>query len=181
MFEANVKFTFNCINTIIQCLIDEKMRDICQRYSSKIGRNINSLIFLYGGNQLNLELSFENQANSLDKNDKEMKILVYEKQIEDFVCPKCGEKINLNSEEIDKIILFNNNIKDKINGVESILENIIKNSLINSINNQLKNINIILNVINADIIKNNERLEKLLDNSIFIKLIFLSTIFIFYR
>ena len=166
MSEAKVKFTFNCCDTIIQCLINEKMKDICQRFASKIGRNINSLIFLYGGNQLKFELSFENHANSLDKNDKEMKVLVYEKQLEDFICPNCGEKINLNSEELDKIILSNNNIKDKINGVESILDNIIKNSLVNTINNQLINVNVILNTINNDIIKNNEKLEKLLFNSI---------------
>ena len=52
MSEAKVKFTFNCCDTIIQCLINEKMKDICQRFASKIGRNINTLIFLYGGNQL---------------------------------------------------------------------------------------------------------------------------------
>ena len=166
MSEANVKFTYNCNTIIIQCLLEEKMKDICQRYASKIGMNLNSLIFLYGGSQLNFELNFESQANSLDKSDKEMKILVYEKQLEDFICPKCGEKVNLNSKEIDEIISSNNNINDKIDGIKSILDNIINNSLVNSFNNQLKSINVILKSLNEDIIKNNEKLEKLLYNSI---------------
>ena len=166
MSEAKVIFTFNGNNIIIKSLLHEKMSDICQRYVSKIRMNFNNLIFLYGGNQLNFELSFEKQANSIDKSEKEMKILVYEKQLEDFICPNCGEKINLNSKEIDEIILLNNNINGKINGVKSILDNIIKNSLVNSLNNQLKNINEILKTLNEDIAKNNEKLEKLLYNSV---------------
>ena len=59
------------------------MRDICQKYSTKIDKNINSLLFLYGGNRVNFELSFEELANSLDRNNHEMKISVYE-----FNCSK---------------------------------------------------------------------------------------------
>jgi len=51
----------------IQCRKEEKMKDIYLRYSTKLGKNINKLIFLFGGTQLNFEMSFEKQANSKDE------------------------------------------------------------------------------------------------------------------
>jgi len=73
--------------------------------------------------------------------------------------------MELNKDKIDEIIL-NNNIKDKLNGIELMIDNIIKSSLINTMNNQLKVINASLNNIYDKIKKNNERLENLLDNII---------------
>ena len=46
------------------------------------------------------------------------------------------------------------------------IENIIKNSLMNIMNLQLKNINIILNTINEDIKKNNEKLKNIFNDNI---------------
>ena len=86
MSEANVFFTLNGINLTIQCTTEDKMKDICESYSTKINKNINSLLFLYEGNKVNFELSFKEQANYLDKNNHQMKILV----------SKCDEKIILN-------------------------------------------------------------------------------------
>ena len=80
MAEAKIIFELEGINIEIQCSNQDKMRDICQRYVNKIGKNINSLLFLYGGNQINLELSFNSQANSIDKDKKEMKVLVYKNE-----------------------------------------------------------------------------------------------------
>ena len=48
MSQAKVIFTFEGIEVTIQCSTDESMKDICQKYSNKIKKNINSLIFLYG-------------------------------------------------------------------------------------------------------------------------------------
>ena len=128
--------------------------------------NMNSLLFLYGGNQLNSELSFNEQANSLDKTNNEMKVLVYKNVNNDYICPKCGSKIQLDTKKIDNIISSYNSIKDKIIGIQSQLENMINNTSMNPIFNQLKNINFILNTINEDISKNNEKLKSLLiDNN----------------
>ena len=80
------------------------MEDICKRYSQKILSNINTLLFLYGGDQVNFKLSFTEQVNSVDKINNEMKIVVYNKENEGFVCLKCGEKIKLDREKIDNII-----------------------------------------------------------------------------
>ena len=52
MSNAIVIFTFEGINIKIQCSTDDLMKDICQKYANKIGRNVNSLVFLYGGSNL---------------------------------------------------------------------------------------------------------------------------------
>ena len=138
MSEANTIFYFEGREVIIQCSKNEKMKDICQRYANKINININSLIFLYGENQLNFNLNFNEQVNIIDKQKNEMKVLVYKNENNEYICPKCGEKIKLNIKEIDDIILSINNIKDAINGTKSLIENIIRISSDNSMNNQLK-------------------------------------------
>ena len=160
MSQANAIFTLDGFNTIIQCSKEDKMRKICQRYAIKMNININSVIFLYGGSQINFELCFKDQANSIDKNNYIMSILVYRKEFDEFICPKCGEKVKLDTKKINEIIISNNNIKDAIEGIKINIENIIKNSLVNIVNIQLKNINTLLNNINEDIKKNNEKLQK---------------------
>ena len=117
MSEVKVVFNFGGVDMTIQCTKEEKMKNICQKYGTKLQRNINTLIFLYGGNQLNFELSFEEQASSLDRANKVMKVLVYTKETDEFTCPKCGEKVKLKTEKLDELISSNNNIKDKIEGI----------------------------------------------------------------
>ena len=58
---AKVIFEYNGAKTTIQCLKEDTMKNICLKYSSKINTNINSLYFLYGGNQINPNLSFQEQ------------------------------------------------------------------------------------------------------------------------
>ena len=38
---AQIEFTYNGINTIIQCLLNEKLKDIIQRFKDKIELNNN--------------------------------------------------------------------------------------------------------------------------------------------
>ena len=138
------------------------MKDICQKYSSKIESNLDSLLFLYGGNQLNLESSFENQANSIDKSENKMIISVFKKEESDLECPKCGDKIKFNFEPLKDILSSNNNIIDNIAGIKLIIENIVKNSLVEVVNVQLKNVNTILNSINGEIKTNIETLKNII-------------------
>ena len=163
--EAKIIFSFNGIEVHIQCTLEDKIKDICKKYATKIDNNINSLLFLYGGNQMNMELKFNEQANLIDINNKEMNVLVYKKGNDDFICPYCNKKIKLNTEKIDDIILINNNIKDIINGIKFNIDNIIKLSINNNISFQLKNINIILDTINENMNKNNEKLKNLLNEN----------------
>ena len=95
MSNASVIFSFEGKDILIQCSKEDKMKDICRKYSNKIERNINSLVFLYSGNQINFQLCFKDQANSIDKERNEMKILVYKNEDDELSCPKCGEKINI--------------------------------------------------------------------------------------
>ena len=135
--EAKIIFNYEGKDITIQCSIEDKMKDICQKYVTKIESNINSLLFLYGGNQINMELKFKEQANLMDINRNEMKVLVYKNENDDITCPYCNKKIKL--EKIDDIILSNNN----------------------NISIQLKNINFLLNGVNEDINKNNTKLKNL--------------------
>jgi len=163
---SKVIFDFEGREVIIQCKKDEKMKDICQRYVNKINRTINSLIFLYGGKQLNFNLNFNEQANTIDKERNIMKVLVYKNEEDEYICPKCGEKIKFNIK--DDIILSINNIKDVIDSIKFNIDNIIRISSDNFINIQLKNINLIINSLNDDIKKINEKMNDLLNNNIII-------------
>ena len=82
MIGANVIFTLDGVPISIQCNENDVMKDICQKYANKIQRNINTLIFLYGGNELNYNLKFKDVITI--KESKEMKILVHPKIIDDF-------------------------------------------------------------------------------------------------
>ena len=145
MSEAKIIFNLDGIDITIQCSIEDKIKDICQKFGTKIESNINSLLFLYGGNQINMELKFKEQANLMDIDRKEMKVLVYKKENDDFICPHCNKKIKL--EKIDDIILSNNNIKDTINGIKLNINNLIK-ICSNNISIKLKNINFLLTSLN---------------------------------
>ena len=80
MAESKIIFTLDGVNLIIQCSPEDKIKDICQKYATKVGSNVNSLTFLYGGNQMNMELKFNEQANLIDRNNKEMRVLVYKNE-----------------------------------------------------------------------------------------------------
>ena len=120
MSNASVIFSFEGENILIQCSKEDKMKDICQKYSNKIKKNINTLVFLYGGNQLNFNLKLKDVIT--DKEINEIKVLVYSNESDEFICPKCGEKIKFNTEKINDIKSFINNINDSIKGAKIILK-----------------------------------------------------------
>ena len=100
MSKANVIFTFEGIDLIIQSTTEDKMKDICEKYSIKINKAMNSILFLYEGNQVNFELSFKEHANSIDRKNNKMKILVYKREN--------NEHNNIN--KINNMITITNNI-----------------------------------------------------------------------
>jgi len=161
MSQAKVIFVYEGREVIIQCIKDEKMKDICQKYVNKINKDINSLVYLYGGNQLNFNLNYNEQANIIDKERNIMKVLVYDNN--EYICNKCGEKIKIKKEKIDNIILSINNMNDTINGIKLNIDNIIKISKDNLVNLQLKNVNILLNTLNDDIKNINDKLNNLIN------------------
>ena len=70
---AKVIFFFEGSEIEIQCLKEDKMKTICNKFSSKIMLNLDSLYFIYNGKQINLDLNFKEQVNSIDKNRNQMK------------------------------------------------------------------------------------------------------------
>ena len=161
---AEARFTFEGQDIIIQCTKNQKMRDICTNLSTKINVGLNSLVFLYGGGQLNLDKTFQELT-------KENRIsILLDKYENEEICPKCG-KI-LNNEIINEIISSNNKVNYSLIGIkrqiELIMTDINNNVDTNYIISQLKNINILINNINEDIKKMNAKLNisKLNDNKI---------------
>ena len=163
---ANPTVTFNLEQTeiTVQCLKTETMRTIIQRFETKIQQSADSYMYLYSGDQVNLDLTFEQQANHLDRENNQMKILVYKTESNGIKCPYCGIQIKL-GEDLDDIIKAYHNLKETINGLKLTLESIIKTSVNNPMNAQLKIINMTLNTVNEDIKKYNEKLEKILNDN----------------
>jgi predicted RNA-binding Zn-ribbon protein involved in translation (DUF1610 family) len=138
---ATVIFTFEGRPLTIQCTTDEKMKDICNKYASKINFDINSLIFIYSGNQINFELAFKEQANTLDKERNTMNVIVDKKNEEILKCPKCGENIILDC--LKENVIKNEHI-DILKGIKFQLESLINLNNINIIKNQIKAANMAL-------------------------------------
>ena len=162
MENINVIFTFDGKDIAIQCSKRDQVKSICQKFAIKAETDLDSLLFLYAGHKVNFDLTIEAQASSIDKKNKKMAILVYRKENEDeLTCPKCGEKLKLNTQKIEELISFNNDLVDSMSGIQDQLENVIKISTINKVNNQLKNIKTLMNTIIEDIKKNKIKLQNL--------------------
>ena len=76
---TEILFNLNGIQTIIQCVGEEKMKEIFKRYASKIQADLNSIYFIYGGNKVNEELSLNEINNQMNNNEERINILVFEK------------------------------------------------------------------------------------------------------
>ena len=110
-----IEFSFKGFKTEIECNEEETIKDSINRFCSEIGVDNNSLLFLYGADNISEKteyLTFEEFAKDIDKKRKKINILAYEKDIEDkqeaikskvIICPKCREKaiININNYKID--------------------------------------------------------------------------------
>ena len=146
---VEVIFKYNGIDIMIQCEIQDKFKNICEIFCVKSQKNINDLIFIYGGEILNLDLEFNKIANQIDKQKLKMNILVYDKnptiinenerkiKSKDIICPKCGEICLIEFKDY-KIIL--NNCKNKDENIISLNEfentqNINENKIICNICN----------------------------------------------
>ena len=107
-----VIFAFEGHNTKIPCSKEDKMKDICQKFANKINRNLNSLTFIYGGNIINFQLSFKEQANLIDKQRNEMTVLVYKIGCNSSTSSEYSKKSNSKTEIVNVIFSFcGDNIK----------------------------------------------------------------------
>jgi len=70
---AKVVFIYDGIKTDIYCNITDTIKEIVEKYSSKIQIDLNTLIFLYGWSILkinNNKLTFKDIANQIDLENK---------------------------------------------------------------------------------------------------------------
>ena len=111
-----VSFIYEGQKLIMQCQIEDKIKDIINKFKSKIKikDEDNNLCYIYNGDIINEELKFIQIVNELDKNGKKINILVYnnknikkEKNIipNEIICPECKENILINIENY-KINLY---------------------------------------------------------------------------
>ena len=113
---AQVEFSYNGINTIVQCNLDEKMKDICKKFKDKAQIGNKNIFYTYDGKiGINEELTFEEIANREDKGRSKMNIIVFENEFEmntndiikskNIICPDCKENIKMDIKDY-KINLY---------------------------------------------------------------------------
>ena len=102
---AEVIFNYEGNKTIVQCNLNDKMKVIIHKFLIKINKeeNNNNLDYLYNGTKIDYELTFNEQANNIDINNKKMNIVVnnndyHKTKINKFIskdikCPICKENI----------------------------------------------------------------------------------------
>ena len=107
---AEVEFIYNGTKTIIQCNLNEKIKDISKRFKDKINLTNKNINYTYNGNLvLNEKLKFEDIVNNEDKIRKKMSFIVFDNLIEtkdkdiiksnEIICPECKENIRMNINE----------------------------------------------------------------------------------
>ena len=87
---STIAFKYNDKEIYLQCLINEKMKDIFHKFCIKAGIDDTSLIYyLYNGNRINEDLTFKEIANYTDKERGEMEIIVQGMHKGGCSCPGC--------------------------------------------------------------------------------------------
>ena len=112
---AEIIFNYEGNDIPIQCNINDKLKKIIVSFLTKcdIKENNENLFYLYNGTRINNELTFNEQANDLDKRRKKMNIVVSKNDEDqnkkreiisyDILCPQCKESalINIKNFKID--------------------------------------------------------------------------------
>jgi hypothetical protein len=113
------------------------MESICKRFASKINESLDTVYFLYGGQNINSNLNFEEHAQNEDKIRNKMDIIVNSTDEEnpeiyhdskDIICPECQETCLINIENY-KINLYGCKYGHKTKSLP--LENFEKSQKIN--------------------------------------------------
>ena len=118
---SKVIFDYKGEYTTVSCKENEKMEEICKRFTNK---DLNELHFIYSGKIINMQLRYNEIINNLDKERKIMLILVTDKndtgvlntKKESYfpICKECDESMILEVKDY-KINLYGN--KHEINNI----------------------------------------------------------------
>ena len=110
---AEVIFNYEGNITTIQCNLNDKMKEVINNFLNKVQEKGDNLFYLYNGTRINMNLSFNELANDIDKNRKKMNVIVSkipddsnENKVivsKDVICPECKENalINFNKYKIN--------------------------------------------------------------------------------
>ena len=74
----NAIFSYKESKIYIQCNLEDKILNICQKFSSKIGQDIESKIFIFNGKVLNLDSTLAEQLNGTADKSSDITIQVYD-------------------------------------------------------------------------------------------------------
>ena len=72
----NVKFNYKGNNVMVQCNINDTLINICSKFASKINEPIESKIYVYQNQLLNLNKTLFEQINDFKDNNQEIEIVV---------------------------------------------------------------------------------------------------------
>jgi hypothetical protein len=72
---VEIEFIYDGTSLIIQSEETKVLKEICQQFATKVGIDIKSVIFIYGGNKIDETKTFITHANSFDKERKRMSII----------------------------------------------------------------------------------------------------------
>jgi hypothetical protein len=111
---SEVNFLYDGFLTKIQCTKGQKMKDLCQKFATKMNVNLNDVCFLHGGQSLDDNLECEEYlkntnnnsisilVNNINDNEEEKNRIIVSK---DVICPICFEPCRINIEDY-KITLY---------------------------------------------------------------------------
>ena len=108
-----IEFNYNQKITVIQTKLSEPFKNVINKYLQKTLLEPNNVFFIANGKQINPEDKVENQISQINKENKNMKILVQLIEGEtssqefikskDIICPECHESCQI---EIDQFNIF---------------------------------------------------------------------------
>ena len=112
---TNVNFSFNYKGSkiLIQRNLEDKVKEICQKFLIKINQDIESKIYIYEGKLLDLDLPFNKQCNLKNIFNEEITILVYDKPEND----KIHIRYNYEGENKEVLLNMNDNILKRVSSL----------------------------------------------------------------
>ena len=134
-----VEFIYNGIQTVINSIPEEKIKYTCIKFADTIGKDINSILFIYKGQIVNIDFTFVQYMDIDIEKSNRMTLLVNE--IINSAPTPTGNTIDISSEKYElrnKIDLLNKDIREIIKILNNVMDNMelfYKMKYENNINN----------------------------------------------
>ncbi len=139
---AQVEFHYKGITTTIECKLEQKMDNIFNKFISKTiikEKEINYYYYDKIVSQNDKNLTFNQIANSLDKQRKKICVLVYDNNIEEpneilirsknIICPECNRDIKMKINNRYNIDLYGRQNNHEFNNI--LIKDFEKTQMIN--------------------------------------------------